>query len=410
MRKSTILQNGLTIVTESVASVRSVALGFWVRTGSRNEFDEVAGISHFLEHAIFKGTTNRNVYDIANELESVGGTLNAFTSQEYTCFHARVLSEHLNIAVNILSDILLNPTFPKAEIEREKEVVLDELRDYQDMPDDVIFEHFDAHIFPNHNLGKPVIGNESSIRQFNSDKLNQYLNENYTPEKIVIVAAGFVEHEQLLNFVDAYFQIKRKTKIIGNIVPENDARRGKYVFQKDISQSHMIYGTRTVSVHDNNRWPLAILNSILSGGMSARLFQNIREKYGVAYSIFSFVNLYEDTGTFGIYCATEKSKSEKAIELIKQELEIIKKQAIPELELQRVKAQYKSGVVMSDESMERRMIRLGRQQMYYHRNFSLDEFMERIEAVTANQVLELAQELFNYDAFLTTILEGENTI
>ncbi|MBT3825786.1 MAG: insulinase family protein [Candidatus Marinimicrobia bacterium] len=410
LRKQTTLSNGLTIVTETVDTVRSVALGIWVRAGSRYEPAPLAGISHFLEHTVFKGTKNRSTFEIASSLESVGGHLNAFTTKEYTCYHARFLSEYLEEAVDVLSDLLLHPTFPLAEIEREKSVVLDELRDSKDVPEELAFDTFEEFLYPDNSVGKPILGNETSISGFTPEALTAYLDKNYSPENTIIVAAGFVDHQKLVNLIEDRYD--RPGSGANNFTPidASSYKPGKEVRTKDIQQSHLITGLPIFSVFDERRYDIAVLNSILSGGMSSRLFQNIREAHGVAYQIFSFVNLYRDTGSFGVYLATDPAKRDLAVELTLTELEKMVKDPVNASELEMVKAQYKSGIVMGDESMERRMMRLGRQQIYYGENIGLDKFLKKIEAIDVQRIQVLARELFNPDRFFTSILEPASAV
>ena len=400
----------MTSLRKQTTLVRSVALGIWVRAGSRYEPAPLAGISHFLEHTVFKGTKNRSTFEIASSLESVGGHLNAFTTKEYTCYHARFLSEYLEEAVDVLSDLLLHPTFPLAEIEREKSVVLDELRDSKDVPEELAFDTFEEFLYPDNSVGKPILGNETSISGFTPEALTAYLDKNYSPENTIIVAAGFVDHQKLVNLIEDRYD--RPGSGANNFTPidASSYKPGKEVRTKDIQQSHLITGLPIFSVFDERRYDIAVLNSILSGGMSSRLFQNIREAHGVAYQIFSFVNLYRDTGSFGVYLATDPAKRDLAVELTLTELEKMVKDPVNASELEMVKAQYKSGIVMGDESMERRMMRLGRQQIYYGENIGLDKFLKKIEAIDVQRIQVLARELFNPDRFFTSILEPASAV
>ncbi|MCF7796474.1 MAG: insulinase family protein [Lentisphaeria bacterium] len=407
-RRETVIANGLRIVTEHVPTVRSVALGIWVKTGSRYEPAEISGISHFLEHMVFKGTETRDKYEIALALESVGGMVNAMTSKDYTCFYARFLEEHLEIAVSLLTDILLNPTFPQEELERERYVVLDELRDAQDVPDEVVFDAFESRIFPNSGLGRPVIGFEETIKNFTHEALNDYRRTHYHPENMVVTASGYVDHDELVALLSQYF-VEGTQRLTNHFVDElHEATPGEAVETRSIQQSHLITGRRIFSLSDEKRWPLGVLNAVLSGGMSSRLFQNIREAHGVAYAIYSFANLYRDTGVFGIYLATDPKNRHRGLELVQGELKKLTDEPIAEQELERVKAQYKSGIVMSEESMERRMFRLGRQLIYYDHAMDIDQYLEKIEAVNSADVQSLAQELFLSDMFFTMILEPAN--
>ena len=381
-----------------------------MRAGSRYEPEPLAGISHFLEHTVFKGTKNRSTFEIASSLESVGGHLNAFTTKEYTCYHARFLSEYLEEAVDVLSDLLLHPTFPTAEIEREKSVVLDELRDSKDVPEELAFDTFERFLYPDNSIGKPILGNETSIKGFTPEALTAYLDQNYSPENTIIVAAGFVDHEALVKLIEERYDRPGSGANQFESIDTTSYIPGKEIRTKDIQQSHLITGLPIFSVFDERRYDIAVLNSILSGGMSSRLFQNIREAHGVAYQIFSFINLYRDTGSFGVYLATDPAKRDLAVELTLTELEKMVKDPVSDAELEMVKAQYKSGIVMGDESMERRMMRLGRQQIYYGENIGLDKFLKKIEAIDVERIQVLARELFNPDRFFTSILEPASAV
>ncbi len=408
LRNETILANGLRIVSEHVATVRSVSLGIWIKTGSRYESADISGISHFLEHMVFKGTEQRNKYDIALALESVGGMVNAVTSKDYTCFYARFLTEHLEIAVSLLTDILLHPTFPADELERERGVVLDELRDGQDLPDEVVFDEFESKVFPKSGLGRPVIGFENTLKTFDRGQLDAYRRTHYYPENMVVTASGFVNHAELVELLQTYFDTTEGRLDNGFEDKSNTMTPGSFTVNKTIQQTHLITGRRIFSFNDDRRWSLGVLNGVLSGGMSSRLFQNIREAHGVAYSIYAFANLYRDTGVFGIYLGTDPRKRSRALELIWTELEKLVREPVLDTELTRVKAQYKAGFVMADESMQHRMFRLGRQLIYYGRTMEVNEYLKRIEAITSSAIQSLAQELFTPNAFLTMILEPAN--
>lgn len=408
IRRDTVLANGLRIVTEHVPTVRSVALGIWVKTGSRYEPADISGISHFLEHMVFKGTLSRDKYEIALALESVGGMVNAMTSKDYTCFYARFLAEHLEIAVALLTDILLNPAFPAEELERERHVVLDELRDAQDIPDEVVFDAFESRIFPESGLGRPVIGFEETIKAFSQTTLDEYRRTHYHPENMVITASGYVDHDALIRLFDQYF-VDSAQHLTNHVTDQlHPMQPGEFIETRPIQQTHVISGRRIFSLSDEKRWPLGVINALLSGGMSSRLFQNIREAHGVAYAIYSFANLYRDTGVFGVYLATDPNNRNRALDLIQIELRNLAEKTIADGELERVKAQYKSGIVMSQESMEHQMFRLGRQLIYYGQTMDLDEYLDRIESVSSADVQSLAQELFTPDMFLTMILEPAN--
>jgi len=282
------------------------------------------------------------------------------------------------------------------------------LRDAEDVPEEVVFEAFDRSMYPDSALGTPIIGNRETIKSFTPELLNDYLHKHYGPENTVIVAAGYVQHDDLVELLEHRY--RNIDTGLGETALDLPAPQdpGEDVHYRDIQQCHLVTGIRTFSVFEERRWDLAVLNAILSSGMSSRLFQNIREKHGVAYAVFSFSSLYRDTGSFGVYLATDPEKRELAIDLTRRELQRLVEHPVDVSELERVKAQYKSGVVMADESMERRMLRLGRQQIYYGKNIDLDVFLAKIEAIHAENIQALARELFKEELFLTTILQPRN--
>ncbi len=402
--QKTTLPNGLRIITESIPSVRSISVGVWVFTGSRDEAKELAGISHFIEHMVFKGTKKRRMHQIANRLESVGGYLNAFTSKEYTCYFARALDEHLERAVDVVCDMVLQPTFPEKELVREKDVVLEEIKMYEDVPEDLVFDRFESIIYKGHNLGRPVIGYPETVKAFTRQDLLDYMDARYTPDRTVLSVAGNVDHAKVVRFAEKAFAespraASKKVKRIAN-----NYRPADHEEARAIHQAHMVFGTRGVGIHDRDRITLSVLNTILGGGMSSRLNQNIREKYGYCYNIYSFVNMHSDTGDFGIYMGTDGSKINHSRKLIQRELDRMMQDKVSPRKLGQAINQVKGSLMLGLESMSNRMMRIARQELYFNRYYTLDEIIETVEQVTAERICEVAQALFQEDKFSKIVL------
>ena len=404
--RKTKLPNGIRIVTEEIAHVRSISIGVWIDVGSRDENERSNGISHFLEHMVFKGTKHYGMRQIAWSLESVGGYLNAFTTKEHTCFYARLLDEHLRKAVHVLSDLVQHPAFNKIEMEKEKQVVLEELRNLEDDPDDLIHEYFDQSVYHKHPLGYSVIGKAENIQSFTREDLLDYVHYHYVPNKMVIAAAGNLKHDHLVELIQRCFRSNgdRRARAKRTRGPKRPSSKVQ-VFEKPITQAHICLGTIAFSVKSRQRYPLLVLNTLLGEGMSSRLFQNIRERYGFAYSVYSFANLMSDTGNFGVYIGTEKSKIDRSIQLIQNELEKLKFKPVSNAELKRTKAQLKGTMMLSLESMSSRMMRLGSGEMYYGEYFELDEILRKIDAVGTDDIYETAKKLFRFDHFSTVIIK-----
>ncbi len=403
--QKTTLSNGLRVITESIPSVRSISVGIWVFTGSRHETPEMAGISHFIEHMVFKGTKKRKMHQIASRLESVGGYLNAFTSKEYTCYFARALDEHLERAVDVVCDLILQPTFPEKELEREKDVVLEEMKMYEDVPEDLIFDRFESLIYKDHTLGRPVIGFPGTVKSFTRANLLDYLDSRYTPDKTVLSVAGNVDHEKVVQFAEKAFNITARNASDEAVDQINGYSPINYEEARAIQQAHLVIGTRGLSIHNENRVAVTVLNTILGGGMSSRLNQNIREKYGYCYNIYSFMNLHSDTGDFGIYMGTDASKINHSHKLIQKELDKLMQEKVSSRKLSQTINQVKGSLMLGLESMSNRMMRIARQELYFKRYFTLDEVIDAVEQVTAEHVLEVAQGLFEADNFSRIVLQ-----
>jgi predicted Zn-dependent peptidase len=407
--KKSILPNGVRVISEEIPIVRSVSVGVWVDVGSRDENDSNNGIAHFIEHMAFKGTKKRSVRDIAQSLESVGGYLNAFTGKEHTCFYARVLDEFTPLALDVLSDIVLNATFPDREIEKEKGVVIEELKNAEDDPDDIIHDYFEKAIFGPHPMGFPVIGTEKNLRSLRRRDLLEYLDSNYLPERTIVAAAGNLSHAALLDLTRRYFgpaSNSRSGKKRERTKPKLQKPESKE-YKKPIQQAHVCLGTVSYSMKHKQRYPLMILNSLLGDGMSSRLFQNIREKYGFAYNVYSFANMLSDTGTFGAYIGTDTSHVEDSIDLIWKEFKKIHDRGITKSELERTKAQLKGGMMLGLESIPNRMMRLGSSELYFGEFNSMDSIIHHVEAVTVDDVQTVADDLLTQEKYSTVIFKPE---
>lgn len=402
--EKTTLPNGVRVVTETIPSMRSVAVGLWVSTGSRDEAAGQAGICHFIEHMVFKGTARRRMHQIAQRLESVGGYLNAFTGKEDTCYYARVLDEYLDRAIETILDLIVAPMFPAKEMEKEKDVVVEEMKMYEDTPDDYIFDLFEAEIYRDHPMGVPVIGLEQTVRGFTREGLFDYLHHHYTPDRIVLAAAGKLDHRKVVRAAEKAFSRMDRPQQALPRRPVNGYQAGEKVFEKPIQQAHLVVGLRTYDVYHPRRVALNVYNTVLGGGMSSRINQNIRERYGYCYSIYSFVNQQSDCGDFGVYMGTDPGKVGHARRLILRELDRLAQQPLTPRALAQAKSQVKGGMMLGLESMNSRMMRLGKQELYYERYQSLDEARAEVEAVTAEDVLAVARDLYQPDQFSTVVL------
>ena len=403
--KKTVLPGGLSIVTEEIPYLKSISVGIWIEVGSRDEDERTNGITHFMEHMVFKGTRHYSLRRIAQSLESVGGYLNAFTSKEHTCYYARALDTDLALSIDVLTDLVEYPLFEAKEIEKEKQVVLEELKNIEDDPDDLINDFFDESVYQRHPLGYPVIGKADNIRSFKREDLLAHLHDRYASRRIVVAAAGNLRHENVVELIDAKMNRKgvHPAPALRTTGPKShDAVRK--VYERPISQAHLCMGTLAYGVKSKNRYPLLLLNTLLGEGMSSRLFQQLRERHGLAYNVYSFTNTMSDTGNFGVYIATDPSNVERSIELVGKELDKLKSTAVGKAELQRTKSQLKGTMMLSLESMSSRMMRLGSGEMYYKRNIPLEEVLRKIDAVTPDDIAESAEKILRMERFATVII------
>lgn len=399
----TILDNGIRIVTQQTRQARSVAMGVWVNVGARDERAEEGGLSHFLEHMIFKGTKRRTALEIAKEFDAIGGQCNAFTSKENTCYYAKVMDTHLDIMVDLLSDIFLNSVFDPIEVERERQVILQEIKMLEDSPDEQIHVLLAQAVWGNHPLGRTILGTRDTVAGFDSNTIRQCFSRAYQPERIVISAAGNVEHASFVNSIARAFEVVRK----GNSFPERIKPTMDWVaatHPKDLEQVHICLATEGVHTTDPRRHACALLNVIMGGNMSSRLFQEIRERRGLAYSVYSFVSSYSDSGLIGVYVGADKSNTEEVLRLIMREMGRLKEEPIDGSELRNAKEHLKGGLYLAAESTDNQMTRIALNEIIFERSVPLQELVDQIEKVTAEEILSLAQETFQDKAVTLSLL------
>ncbi len=402
--KKNMLPNGLTILTEEMQQIRSVAIGIWIKSGSRHEEAEVNGISHFVEHMVFKGTSTRSALDIARQMDSIGGNMDAFTGKETICFNAKVLDEHLPIAIDVLSDIVLNPIFESKDISREKGVILEEIKMDEDNPDYLVHEIFTQSFWKDHPLGKPILGTKETVRKFDQDAVLSFYGKQFTPGNMVISAAGSLNHNEFVRLVREKFEHLQPAKNGHQILPPKIDARIVTRNKKSLEQVQICLGVPSPHISHEKRYVSYILNTLLGGGMSSRLFQKIREEQGLVYSIYSDLNPYRDTGCMLVYAGTSVESAEKVVRSIVNEFSQLKNERISEEELRRVKDQLKGSLMLSLESSSARMSSLARQEMYFDKFFDLDEIIERVEAVTAEELGAMAGEMFRPESIAVTVL------
>ncbi|MFD0049358.1 M16 family metallopeptidase [Actinomycetes bacterium NPDC127524] len=405
MIKKYTCQNGVRVVLENIPTVRSVAIGIWIKTGSRNETPELNGISHFLEHMTFKGTTKRTAREIAESFDSIGGQVNAFTSKEYTCYYAKVLDTHASFALEILSDMFFNSIFDEEELKKEKSVVYEEIKMYEDTPDDIVHDLLSQAIYENHPLGYPILGTESTLETFTAETLNAYVHDMYTPDKVVVSIAGNV-NESLVKEAEGYFGSYEGGKSRPELVKPS-FHQNKLVRKKETEQAHLCLGFEGLKIGHSDTYSLIVLNNILGGSMSSRLFQEVREMRGLAYSIYSYHSGYQDSGMVTIYGGTGANQLDNLYETIQETLETLKSEGITQKELNNSKEQLKGSLMLSLESTNSRMSRNGKNELLLERHRSLDDIIDMIDEVTEDSVNTLGRKLFtdHYSISLVSPLE-----
>ncbi|RPJ85149.1 MAG: insulinase family protein [Acidobacteria bacterium] len=398
-----VLGSGLRLLTESMPHVRSISVGVWLTKGSRHEPEVCGGIAHFVEHMLFKGTATRSAEDIAQAIDSIGGQLDAFTAKEYASYYIKVLDEHLPLALDILSDIVLHPAFDADDIEREKKVILEEIKMVEDTPDDLVHELFTQSFWEGHALGRPILGTPETVEALTRDALQQYFAHAYTADNFVISAVGNLEHERVLHLVEqAFAGMSRCGQSAEDVRPEVAPKF--LVRNKDLEQSHICLGTSSYSQSHQDRYVSYVLNTLLGGSMSSRLFQNVREKRGLAYAVFSGLSAYRDAGALTIYAGCANEAVGEVIDLTVEELRKIKLSPPPEAELRRAKDHLKGSLMLSLENTASRMSHLARQEIYFDREFGLDETLNGVERVSGEDVRRVASELFRNGNLAGTVL------
>lgn len=393
MFEKTTLKNGIRVITERMPELHSVSVGFWVAAGSRHEEIRLGGISHFLEHMLFKGTHSRSASDLAREIDSVGGVLNAFTDREFCCYYAKVLGDKLPRAVEILADLLLNSVFDPQEIEKERRVILQELHMIEDSPDDLVHDLLSESIWRDHPLGHSVIGRVPTVNRIGRRDLLKLLNENYRGGKLLVCAAGDVNHRELVRQVEkAFAGVDCGTEPAVTSAPEHHAETR--VVEKDLEQVHLCLGCRGVAQDDPERYAINLLNTVLGASMSSRLFQTVREERGLAYSIYSYLNSHSDAGALIVYGGTAPEDVAQLLDLTLAQLRHLKELPVEDTELQRAKEQLKGGLLLSLESSDNRMSRLAKGELFLGRQSGIDEVVREIEGVSSRHIRELANRLF----------------
>ena len=401
------LDNGLRILTEEMTQVRSVSIGVWLTRGSRHESADRGGIAHFVEHMLFKGTASRSAEDIAQAIDSIGGQLDAFTAKEYASYYIKVLDEHLPLAIDILADIVRHPAFAPDDIEREKKVVIEEIKMVEDTPDDLVHELFTQGFWEDHPLGRPILGTRETVERFSSELLRTYFRQAYAPENLIVSAVGHLDHGHVRELVEQKFGDMTR---VGARPGEEPPTVVPHVLirNKDLEQSHICLGTSSYQQDHDDRYSSYVLNTLLGGSMSSRLFQNVREKRGLAYAVFSGLSAYRDAGSFTVYAGCANEAVGEVVDLIVDELRGVKQTKVPAAELQRAKDHLKGSLMLSLENTASRMSHLARQAIYFDRLVGLDETLEGVEKVTTADVQRVAVDLFKNGSLSATVLGNVN--
>ena len=401
--RATLLPNGIRVVSEELPALGSVTAGIWVENGSRFERPDQAGISHFLEHLFFKGTARRTAPQIAEEIDAVGGVLNAFTGKEYTCYYAKVLDEHLSLALDLLSDVFTQSLFAEEEIERERTVIVQEISQIEDTPDDYVHDLFTRAFWAEHPLACPIAGTAASVSTFHRKEFLEFFGARYRPDRIVVAGAGNLRHEVLVEVVEKHLGPLAGTASIDAGAPPNPTG-GVAVHEKDLEQVHLCFGAPGISQTDEDRYPAHLLNSALGGGMSSRLFQEIRERRGKAYSVYSFLTSFRDAGYTGVYVGTSAESVREVADCVRTEVARVVREGLTPAELARIKTQMKGGMQLGLETSDSRMSRIAKNDIYYGRDVPLAEVAARFDAVTNDDVVRVASRLFGGGVLQLTVL------
>jgi predicted Zn-dependent peptidase len=401
--RATRLPNGIRVLSEELTDLSSVTVGIWVENGSRYERSEQAGISHFLEHLFFKGTKRRTATQIAEEIDAVGGVVNAFTSKEYTCYYAKVLPEHLPLALDVLGDIFLNSRFAEEEIDRERSVILQEISQAEDTPDDYVHDLFGLAFWPGHPLSRPVAGSAATVGPLRREDFLRFLEARYRPDRVLLSAAGRVRHDELADVVERTFGGLRGTSALDAQQPPQP-HAGLSVHAKALEQVHICLGAPGLAQTDPDRYAAHVLNQALGGGMSSRLFQEVRERRGKAYTVYSFLPCFHDGGYLGVYVGTSPEWAREVIDVIQTELRKVTTDGLGAEELARTKTQIKGSLLLGLETSDSRMSRIARNEIYFHRDVALEEIARGVDAVTNDHVVQVARRIFRPGTLAVTVL------
>jgi predicted Zn-dependent peptidase len=393
MYRKSILPNGITVVTESVPYFSTVSLGLWWKVGGRFENRSNNGISHFIEHMLFKGTAKRSAYDIAREIDAVGGSMNAFTGKEYTCLYARVLKKDMDLALDILGDMYRHSTFTDDDVEKEKAVITQEIKMIEDNPEEYIYDMFNTTYFRDHSLGMTILGTEENIETFTRKMLVDHFEGYYSPQTVIVTATGRIDHDAFVRKLEPFFSDMKQHGYEGSIVSPVPSPAVE-ILEKDLEHVYLCIGTHGVSQIDKKRYALYVINALMGGSMSSHLFQEIREKRGLVYNIYSYVNCYHDTGTFGISTSTSGEFLEEVITLIKDEIGRIRDRGITDAELAFSKEHIKGNLFISLESSEARMGRLAKNEVYFGGYIPLKETLKAIDSIKKSEVDEIGRHIF----------------
>ena len=403
----TTLANGLRVITSSRPEIETVSLGIWIKTGSAFETEEMNGISHFLEHMVFKGTETRNTFEISEQFEDVGGQSNAYTAREFTSFYAKMLKGDTELAIDILADLVKNATFPESELLKEREVVVQEIKQTIDMPDDIIFDYLQEQAFPNQALGRTILGPAEKVRSFDKEKLKAYLKSNYAGENMVVCAVGNIRHNDFVRMVE---QRLGSIQAQSHFTPDKQVYKGGFFAEKrEIEQAHVVLAFEGIKYECENYYPCMVFSTIFGGGMSSRLFKEIREKRGLVYTVYSFSNSHTQSGLFGIYAGTTNKELKELMPVICEEINKICREKVSEQELNRAKTQLKASMLMALESSSSTAEVLARQMLLFDRIIPIEEMVERIEKVSVDDVQNIARKIFSSNPTDTLVGDSEGS-
>lgn len=402
----TTLENGLKIITQERPQTETVSLGLWVNTGSAYETKDINGISHFIEHMVFKGTAKRNSLQISEDIENVGGQTNAYTSREFTAFYAKMLKSDTELAVDVITDFVLSPTFDMSEMEKEKEVVIQEIKQGIDTPDDVIFDYMQQQAFLGTPLGRTILGPATTVRSFNKDILNDYMKTHYAAENMVVVAVGNIKHDEFIHMIKDRLE-KFRSKTMFDIAPQT-YHGGFFAEKRDIEQAHVLLGFKGIEYKNEMYYPVSVFSTLFGGGMSSRLFQEIREKRGLVYTVYSFTNSHTQNGLFGIYAGTTADELNKLMPVVIDEIKKAVQEKVSPKELNRAKVQLKASMLMALESSSSTAEVMARQMLIHKRIIPISEIIERLEAVTSDDIQKAAQMLFTSNPSYTLVGDLKN--